>query len=179
MGGRFRVNFLYLQQFSLQPLLCGKWVGRSWVRIPVRTEKNIRIEFRPRGILWGVNSRSQLQIPIRLGSRLWNDPQTNQHYCFCPDFSTVRTHLLTQLGMERKEKNGARTGIVVLNEVLSFGKGSLLAAWSWLLEGTMKQSVKQSKTNHETKPASQTSLHDTKPSSQILSPRLSHKRIII
>ena len=44
--------------------------------------------------------------------------------------------------MERKEKNGARTAIVVLNGVLSFGKGSLLAAWSWLHEGAMRQSVR-------------------------------------
>ena len=67
---------------------------------PGPDRKNVRIGFRPLGIPWGVNSRSQLQIPIRLGSRLWNDKQTNQHYCFCPDFSTVRTHLLTQLGID-------------------------------------------------------------------------------
>ena len=39
---------------------------------PGPDRKNVRIEFRPPGIPWGVNSRSLLQIPIRLGSRLWN-----------------------------------------------------------------------------------------------------------
>ena len=64
--------------------------------------KNGSIGFRPAGILWVVNSRLQLRIRIRLGS-VWNDKQTdrqtNQYYCFCPQFSTETTHLLTQLGM--------------------------------------------------------------------------------
>ena len=44
---------------------------------PGPDRKNVGIGFRPTGIPWGVNSRSQ-RIPIRLGSRLWNDPQTNK-----------------------------------------------------------------------------------------------------
>ena len=61
------------------------------------------------GRFYGGSVKGIFLIPIRLGSRLWNDKQTdkqtdrqtNQHSCFCPDFSTVRTHLLTQLGIFR------------------------------------------------------------------------------
>ena len=44
---------------------------------PGPDRKNVRIRFRPSGIPWGVNSRSNLRISIRFGSRLWNDKQTN------------------------------------------------------------------------------------------------------
>ena len=76
--------------------MCREVLGSN----PGPDRKNVSIGFCPTGILWGVNSRSQLRIRIRLGS-VWNDKQTetNQYYCFCPHFSTVTTHLLTQLGM--------------------------------------------------------------------------------
>ena len=39
--------------------------------------KNGSIGFRSTGILWGINSRLQLRIRIRLGS-VWNDKQTDR-----------------------------------------------------------------------------------------------------
>ena len=78
--------------------MCREVLGSN----PGPDRKNVSTGFCPTGILWGVNSRSQLRIRIRLGS-VWNDKQTdrqtNQYYCFCPQFSTETTHLLTQLGM--------------------------------------------------------------------------------
>ena len=72
--GHFSLSAVVQPEASIMRKMNREVLGSN----PGPDRKNVRIGFRPPGIPWGVNSRSQLQIPIRLGSRLWNDPQTNR-----------------------------------------------------------------------------------------------------
>ena len=68
------------------------------------TEKTSEYDFVPPefhgGSTLGRNFKFQFVWALDSGmTNVQTYKQTNQHYCFCPDFSTVRTHLLTQLGI--------------------------------------------------------------------------------
>ena len=71
--GHFSLSAVFQPGASIMRKMNWEVLGSN----PGPDRKNVRIRFRPLGIPWGVNFRSNVRISIRLACRLWNDKRNN------------------------------------------------------------------------------------------------------